>query len=188
MANKKKQLSRARREALMAILQARFDANMNRHEGIAWADVAARLEADAAKLWSLEAMEQSGGEPDVVAHDGKTAAFVFFDCSAESPKGRVSLCYDREALEARKQHKPKTSAMEMATAMGIELLTEEQYHALQRLGQFDTRTSSWLKSPAGIRDLGGAIFGDRRFGRVFIYHNGAQSYYAARGFRGVLRV
>ncbi len=161
---------------------------MNRHKGQEWANVQARLEAHAAKLWSLGEMETTGGEPDVVGHDQKTGEYLFFDCSPESPKGRAGVCYDREALDSRKEHKPKTSAMDMATAMGIELLTEEQYHALQKLGEFDTKTTTWVKAPTEIRKLGGALFGDRRFGRVFIYHNGAQSYYSARGFRGSLRV
>lgn len=161
---------------------------MNRHRGIAWAAVEARLGAHAEKLWSLHLMEATGGEPDVVSYDAKTGECVFFDCSPESPKGRVSLCYDLEALESRKEHKPKDSAVEMAEAMGIELLTEDQYLELHKIGEFDTKTSSWLKTPAEMRELGGALFGDRRFGRVFFYHNGAQSYYSARGFRGWLRV
>ena len=161
---------------------------MNRHKGLEWAKVRARLEANAEKLWSLNEMERTGGEPDVVGQDKKTGEYVFYDCSAESPKGRTSLCYDREALDSRKEHKPKNSAMDMAAAMGVELLTEEQYQELQKLGDFDTKTSSWLKTPGDIRKLGGAIFGDRRFGRVFVYHNGAESYYSGRGFRGWLRV
>ncbi len=184
----KKELSPAQREELLRTLKARFEKNMSRHEGLDWARVQARLEANVEKLWSLNEMERTGGEPDVVGHDKKTGEYVFFDCSAESPKGRASLCYDREALDSRKEHKPKDSAMGMAVAMGVELLTEAQYQELQRLGNFDTKSSSWVKTPADIRELGGAIFGDRRFGRVFVYHNGAESYYAGRGFRGSLRV
>jgi hypothetical protein len=187
-AGTKNELSSKEREELLKGLKNRFEKNMARHEGLAWAKVEAKLEANAEKLWSLHQMEKSGGEPDVVSHDKKTGEYVFFDCSPESPKGRFSLCYDREALDSRKEHKPKSSAMEMASAMGIELLTEAQYHELQQLGTFDTKSSSWLKTPAEIRKLGGAIFGDRRFGRVFVYHNGAQSYYSGRGFRGSLRV
>lgn len=183
-----KALAAERREDLLKILQARFEKNKTRHKGIAWEDVQARLEAHAAKLWSLNEMETTGGEPDVVAYDGKTGEYVFFDCSPESPKGRVSLCYDREGLESRKEHRPKNTAMDVAEEMGIQLLTEEQYLELQKLGEFDLKTSSWLKTPAEMRRLGGALFGDRRFGRVFFYHNGAQSYYSARGFRGWLRV
>src|SRR5574338_529406 len=174
-------------EELLSALKARFEKNMNRHEGLEWAAVRARLEASPGKLWSLNEMERTGGEPDVVAHDKKTGEYVFYDCSAESPKGRRSLCYDREALESRKEFKPEDSAMDMATAMGIEILTEEQYRELQKLGKFDTKTSSWLKTPSEIRKLGGAIFGDRRYDHVFVYHNGAPSYYAVRGFRGLLR-
>ena len=184
----KKELSPEQREELLRALKARFEQNMNRHEGLEWAKVQARLEANSDKLWSLNEMERTGGEPDVVGHDKKTGEYILFDCSAESPKGRTSLCYDREALDSRKEHKPKSSAMDMAAAMGIELLTEEQYQELQKLGSFDTKSSSWLKAPADIRKLGGAIFGDRRFGRVFVYHNGAESYYSGRGFRGSLRV
>ncbi len=176
------------RQDLLKTLQTRFEKNPQRHPGIRWAEVEARLAASAEKLWSLHEMETTGGEPDVVGHDKKTGAYLFFDCAPQSPAGRASLCYDREALESRKEHKPKTSAMDMAAAMGIELLTEAQYHELQTLGEFDTKSSSWVKSPAEMRKLGGAIFGDRRFGRVFIYHNGAQSYYSGRGFRGSLRV
>jgi hypothetical protein len=161
---------------------------MNRHKGLEWAKVQAKLEANAEKLWSLNEMEITGGEPDVVGYDQKRGDYIFFDCSPESPKGRAGVCYDREALDSRKEHKPKNSAMDMATAMGVELLTEEQYHELQKLGEFDTKTTTWVKTPADIRKLGGAIFGDRRYGRVFIYHNGAQSYYSARGFRAWLRV
>ena len=176
------------REALLGTLRARFEKNMERHEGLEWAKVQAKLEADAGKLRSLHEMERTGGEPDVVGHDGKTGEYIFFDCSAESPKGRRSVCYDREALESRKEHKPQDSAVEMAAAMGIELLTEEQYRELQELGSFDEKTSSWLKTPPAIRKLGGALFADRRYDHVFVYHNGAPSYYAARGFRGSLRV
>jgi hypothetical protein len=175
-------------EALLAVLKARFEKNMGRHRGIDWTKVQAKLQASPEKLRSLHEMEQTGGEPDVVGQDKKTGDFVFFDCSPESPKGRFSLCYDREALDSRKEHKPKNSAMDLAAAMGIELLNEEEYQELQKLGNFDTKTSSWLKTPPDIRELGGAIFGDRRFGRVFVYHNGAQSYYSGRGFRGVLKV
>lgn len=182
------ELSPEQREELLKILKARFGKNMNRHEGLEWANVQAKIEANAEKLWSLHEMERTGGEPDVVGFDNKTDEYIFYDCSAESPKGRRSVCYDREALESRKQHKPENSAMDMAAAMGIELLTEEQYRELQKLGNFDTKTSSWLMTPASIRKLGGAIFGDRRYDTVFLYHNGAESYYAARGFRGLLRV
>lgn len=182
------ELSPEQREKLLGILRTRFEKNLSRHRGLDWAEVAARLEADGGKLRSLHEMEITGGEPDVVGRDKKTGEFLFFDCSPESPKGRASVCYDREALDSRKEHKPKTSAMDMAAAMGIELLTEEQYRDLQKLGEFDLKTSSWVKAPDDIRKLGGALFGDRRFGRVFVYHNGAQSYYAARGFRGSLRV
>jgi Protein of unknown function (DUF4256) len=184
----KKELPPKQREELLSALKARFEKNMNRHKGLEWAKVKAKLEANADKLWSLNEMEGTGGEPDVVGQDKKTGEFIFFDCSAQSPKGRTSLCYDGEALASRKEHKPKNSAMDMAAAMGIELLTEEQYQELQKLGEFDTKSSVWLKTPAEIRKLGGAIFGDRRFGRVFVYHNGAESYYAGRGFRGWLRV
>lgn len=183
-----KELSSPQREELLSTLQARFEKNMIRHEGVEWAGVKAKLEGHAEKLWSLSEMERTGGEPDVVGHDKKTGEYIFFDCAAESPKDRRSFCYDREALDCRKEAKPKNSAMDMAAAMGIEILTEEEYRALQRVGSFDTKTSSWVKTPADIRKLGGAIFGDRRFGRVFVYHNGAESYYAARGFRGWLRV
>jgi hypothetical protein len=169
-------------------LKARFEKNMNRHESIKWAKVQAKLDTGTQRLWSLNEMERTGGEPDVVGYDKKTGEYIFYDCSAESPKGRRSVCYDRDGLESRKEHKPKNSAIDMATAMGIELLTEEQYRELQTLGQFDTKTSSWLKTPSDIRKLGGAIFGDFRYGNVFVYHNGAQSYYAARGFRGSLKV
>lgn len=184
----KKELSPQQREELLKALKARFEKNMARHEGLPWARVQAKLEANAEKLSSLHEMEKTGGEPDVVGHDAKTGEFVFYDCSAESPEGRRSLCYDREALDSRKEHKPKSSAMDMAVAMGIELLTEEQYRELQKLGAFDTKTSSWVKAPADIRKLGGGLYGDRRYDRVFVYHNGAQSYYSGRGFRGSLRV
>ena len=186
--NTKKTLPAGQREELLATVQARFEKNRQRHAEINWAKVKARLEAQPEKLWSLGEMEGTGGEPDVVGHDPKTGEFIFFDCSLESPKGRQSLCYDREALDARKKFKPKNSAMDLAAAMGVELLTEEQYFELQKLGDFDTKSSSWLKTPPEIRKLGGAIFGDRRFGRVFIYHNGAESYYSGRGFRGWLKV
>ena len=184
----KKELSPKQREELFSALKGRFERNLNRHKGLEWAKVQARLEANPEKLWSLQEMERTGGEPDVVGHDNKTGEYVFYDCSAESPKGRTSFCYDREALDSRKEHKPKNSVMDMAAAMGIELLTEEQYFELQKLGEFDTKTSSWIATLAAIRKLGGALYGDRRYGRVFIGHNGAQSYYAARGFRGWLRV
>jgi hypothetical protein len=184
----KKTLSAARRDELLELLQTRFEKNAKRHPGLAWADVKARLEAHPGKLWSLGEMDQTGGEPDVVGRDKKTGEYLFVDCSPQSPAGRWSVCYDREGLESRKEHKPKTSAMDMAADMGVELLTEEQYHELQKLGEFDTKSSSWLQTPAELRKLGGALFGDRRYGRVFIYHNGAQSYYSGRGFRGVLRV
>jgi len=187
-AGTKKELSPKEREELLKALKARFEKNMNRHKGLEWAKVQARLEANTEKLWSLNEMEKTGGEPDVVGHDQKTGEYIFFDCSPESPNGRTNVCYDREALESRKEHKPKNSAMDMAAAMGIELLTEEQYQELQKLGNFDTKSSSWVKAPAEMRKLGGALFGDRRFGRVFFYHNGAQSYYSARAFRGSLRV
>ena len=181
-------LSNEQREELLKALKARFEKNMNRHKGLEWAQVLTRLEAHAEKLWSLNEMERTGGEPDVVGHDEKTGEYIFYDCSAESPTGRRSLCYDREALDSRKEAKPKNSAMDLAAAMGIELLTEEQYHELQKLGEFDTKSSSWVKAPSDIRKLGGGLFGDRRFGRVFIYHNGAESYYSGRAFRGSLRV
>ncbi len=184
----KKELSPKQREELLTALKARFEKNMNRHKDLEWAQVQAKLEANAEKLWSLNEMERTGGEPDVVGHDKKTGEYIFYDCSAESPKDRRSLCYDREALDSRKEHKPKNSAMDMAAAMGIELLTEEQYRELQKLGEFDAKTSSWVKTPSAIRKLGGALFCDRRYDTVFLYHNGAESYYAARGFRGSLRV
>jgi hypothetical protein len=182
------ELSPEHHEELLRALNARFEKNMSRHKGLVWANVQAKLAANPEKLWSLNEMERTGGEPDVVGHDKTTGEYIFFDCSAESPKGRRSLCYDREALESRKEHKPENNAMDMAAAMGIELLTEEHYRELQKLGKFDTKTSSWLKTPADIRKLGGAIFADFRYGHVFVYHNGAESYYAARGFRGSLRV
>jgi hypothetical protein len=184
----KKDLSPKQREELLRTLKVRFEKNMNRHQGLEWAQVQAKLEADAEGLWSLNEMERTGGEPDVVGRDKKTDEYIFCDCSSESPKGRRSVCYDREALEARKEHKPKDGAMDMAAAMGVELLTEEEYRALQKLGKFDTKTSNWVKTPSDIRKLGGALFCDRRFDIVFVYHNGAESYYAARGFRGSLRV
>lgn len=176
------------REVLLEALQARFENNMHRHKAIAWADVQARLEAHPGALKSLHEMEATGGEPDVIGQDKKTGGLTFCDCSAETPDGRRSLCYDREALDARKEHKPQSSAVEVAAAMGIELLTKEQYRELQTLGEFDLKTSSWIATPPDLRALGGALFGDRRYGRVFVYHNGAQSYYTARGFRGALRV
>jgi uncharacterized protein DUF4256 len=184
----KKQPSPAQPEELIETLKARFEKNNNRHQGLEWAKVQSRLEAKPEKLRSLSEMEKTGGEPDVVGHDTRTGEYIFFDCSPESPKGRTSLCYDRQALDSRKEHKPKGSAQDMASAMGIELLTEDQYQQLQQLGQFDTKSSSWVKTPAEMRKLGGALFGDRRFGRVFFYHNGAESYYSGRGFRGWLRV
>ena len=184
----KKELSPKQREELLRVLKARFEKHMNRHPGLEWDKVQAKLEANTERLRSLQEMERTGGEPDVVGHDKKTGEYIFYDCSAESPTGRRSVCYDREALEARKEHKPENSAMGMAAAMGIELLTEEQYRELQRLGNFDAKTSSWVKTPSDIRRLGGAIFGDYRYGKVFVYHNGAESYYAARGFRSSLRV
>ena len=187
-AETKKPLSPAQREELLGILKSRLEKNMNRHQGLIWAKVKAKLEANPGKLWSLSEMERTGGEPDVTGQDPKTGQYLFVDCAAQSPLGRQSLCYDREALDGRKKFPPKGCATELAAAMGVELLTEEQYHELQKLGEFDTKSSSWLKTPAGIRKLDGAIFGDRRFGRVFIYHNGAESYYSGRGFRSSLRV
>jgi hypothetical protein len=183
----KKELSPEQLEKLLTALKARFEKNMNLHQGLEWAEVQAKLEANTEKLRSLNEMERTDGEPDVVGHDKKTGEYVFYDCSAESPKGRRSVCYDREALESRKEFKPKDTAMDMAAAMGIEILTEEQYRELQKLGNFDTKTSSWLKTPSEIRKLGGAIFADRRYDHVFVYHNGADSYYGVRGFRGSLR-
>src|SRR5438128_6185731 len=184
----KKGLSPEQREELLKALKARFEKNMNRHKSLEWAKVKAKLEASTEKLWSLNEMEKTGGEPDVVGHDKKTGEYIFFDCSAESPKGRTGVCYDREGLDSRKEHKPKNNAMDMAASIGIELLTEEQYQELQKLGNFDTKTSSWVKTPAAIRKLGGALYCDRRYGRVFVGHNGAQSYYSGRAFRGSLRV
>ena len=188
--NSKKKLSPEQREELLKALKARFEKNMNRHQGLQWDKIQAKLDVPAGveKLWSLNEMEKTGGEPDVAGHDKKTGEYIFYDCSAESPKGRRSLCYDREALESRKEHKPENNAIDIADAMGIELLTEEQYRELQKLGNFDLKTSSWVKTPADIRKLGGAIFCDRRYDKVFTYHNGADSYYAARGFRGLLKV
>jgi len=183
-----KDMNAKQREELLGALKARFEINMNRHKGLEWAKAQAKLEAHPEKLWSLNEMERTGGEPDVVGYDKKTGEYIFNDCSAESPKGRRSVCYDREALESRKKNKPENNAMDMATTMGIELLAEEQYRELQKLGDFDTKTSSWVKTPAEIRKLGGALFCDRRYDHVFVYHNGAESYYAARGFRGSLRV
>lgn len=185
---KKSKLSKEQSAALLSILKERFEKNMNRHKGIEWTKVQAKLEANPEKLWSLNEMEITGGEPDVVGFDKKSGEYVFYDCSPESPKGRRSICYDGEALESRKEFKPKNSAVNMAEEMGIELLTEDQYRDLQKFGKFDTKTSSWVKTPADIRELGGALFCDFRFGKVFLYHNGAESYYAARGFRGSLRV
>ncbi len=182
------ELSAEQREELLSTLKARFEKNMERHEGLEWAKVQAKLEAHIEKLWSLDEMERTGGEPDVVGHDKNTGEYIFYDCSAESPTGRRSICYDRQALDARKANKPADSAVGMADSMGIELLTEEQYRALQKLGNFDMKTSSWVKTPADIRKLGGAIFADRRYDRVFVYHNGADSYYAGRAFRGWLGV
>ena len=184
----KKELSPEQREELLSALKARFEKNMDRHKNLEWAKVQAKLESNPEKLWSLNEMERTGGEPDVVGHDKKTGETIFYDCSVESPKGRRSLCYDREALESRKEHKPKNNIIDMAAGMGIELLTEEQYRELQKLGNFDTKTSSWVITPADIRKLGGALFVDRRYNTVFVYHNGAESYYASRGFRGSLRV
>jgi hypothetical protein len=188
VADMKNQLSKKQREELLTTLKARFEENISLHKDLAWASVQSKLEANPKKIWSLHEMERTGGEPDVVAHHKKTGEFLFFDCSAETPKGRTSVCYDREGLESRKEHKPKTSAMDMAADMGIELLTEEQYFELQKLGAFDQKTSSWVKTPAEIRKLGGALFAERRYARIFVGHNGAQSYYGVRGFRGLLRV
>src|SRR5258705_2746470 len=181
-------LSRTQREQILRTLRARFEKNMNRHKGFEWAKVQARLDANAEKLWSLNEMERTGGETGVVGHNKKAGEYIFYDCSAESPEGRGSFCYDREALDARKEHKPENNALDVAAAMGIELLTEEQYRELQKLGNLDTKTSSWVKTPSAIRKLGGALFCDRRYDTVFVYHNGAESYYAARAFRGSLRV
>jgi hypothetical protein len=183
-----KELPAKQQAELLTALKTRFEKNLNRHKGLEWAKVQARLEANSEKLWSLNEMESTGGEPDVVGQDKKTGEYIFNDCSAQSPKGRTSFCYDREALDSRKEHKPKNSVMDMAAAMGVEVLTEEQYQELQKLGEFDTKSSTWLKTPVEIRNLGGAIFGDRRFGRVFTYHNGADSYYSGRAFRSALRV
>lgn len=183
-----KRLNTGESEQLLATLQARFESNMPRHRDLSWKEVAKAVRSQPGKLWSLREMERTGGEPDVVGRDKETGEYLFYDCSAESPKGRRSICYDREALDARKEHKPKNNAVDMASAMGIELLTEEQYRELQRFGEFDLKTSSWVKTPVEIRELGGAIFCDRRYGQVFTYHNGAQSYYAGRAFRGSLRI
>jgi hypothetical protein len=188
MNNNKKELLSEQREDLLRTMKTRFEKNMNRHKGLEWAKIQSKLEAKTEKLWSLNEMERTGGEPDVVDYDKKTGEFIFYDCSAESPKGRRSLCYDREALDARKENKPENSAMDLAAEMGVEILTEEQYRELQKLGNFDAKTSSWVKTPSDIRKRGGAIFADFRYGNIFIYHNGADSYYAARGFRGSLRV
>ena len=187
-AEPKKELSSEQREELLGALKARFEKNMNRHQGLEWAKVKAKLEASPGKLWSLNEMEKTGGEPDVVSHDRKTGEYLFFDCSPESPKGRVSVCYDRAGLDSRKEHKPANTAMDMAAAMGVELLMEEEYQELQKLGNFDMKTSSWVKTPANIRKLGGALYCERRYGRIFVGHNGAQSYYGIRGFRGSLQV
>jgi hypothetical protein len=184
----KRQLSPEQRAELLTALKARFEKNMKRHKGLEWAKIQTKLEANAEKLWSLNEMERTGGEPDVLGLDEKAGEYIFYDCSAESPKGRRGLCYDREALESRKEHKPENNAIDMAAAMGIELLTEEQYRELQKLGNFDAKTSSWVKTPSDVRNLGGALFCDFRFGKVFVYHNGAESYYAARGFRGSITV
>jgi hypothetical protein len=183
-----KDMKANQREELLRTLKTRFEKNTNRHKGLEWAKVQAKLEANTEKLWSLNEMESTGGEPDVVGHDNKAGEYIFYDCSAESPAGRRSVCYDRKALESRKENKPRNSAIDMAAAMGIELLTEEQYRELQNLGNFDTKTSSWIITPADIRKLGGALFADHRYGNVFVYHNGAESYYAARGFRGSVRI
>jgi hypothetical protein len=187
-AKTKRELPPGQREELLRALKTRFEKNMNRHEGLEWTKVRARVEANTEKLWSLNAMERTSGEPDVVGHDKKTGKYIFFDCALQTPSDRVSLCYDDEALAARKEHKPKGSALGLAAAMGVELLTEEQYFELQKLGEFDTKRSSWIKTPAEIRKLGGALYCDRRYGRVFVGHNGAESYYSGRGFRGSLRV
>ena len=184
----KKDLLPEQQEELLSVLKARFEKNMNRHKGLEWAKVQAKLKSNTGKLWSLNEMERTGGEPDVVGYDKKTDEYIFYDCSAESPKGRRSVCYDREALESRKEHKPENSAINMASTMGVSILTEEQYRELQQLGNFDTKTSSWILTPSSIRKLGGGIFADYRYGTVFVYHNGAESYYAARGFRASLRV
>ena len=188
MKNNKKKLSSETRAELLGVLKARFEKNMHRHKGLEWSKVQEKLLAKDSKLWSLDEMESTGGEPDVVGYDKKSGEYIFYDCSAETPKGRRSICYDRQALESRKEHKPENNAVDMATAMGIELLTESEYRELQKLGKFDTKTSSWVQTPAEIRKLGGALFCDRRYDHVFVYHNGAESYYAARGFRGSLRI
>jgi hypothetical protein len=188
ISSNKKKLSPEQCEELLSLLKARFEKNMSRHKGLEWAKVQAKLKANPEKLWSLAEMERTGGEPDVVGFDKETGEYIFYDCSAESPKGRRSVCYDREAQESRKEHKPENNAVDMAAVMGIELLTEKQYRELQKLGNFDTKTSSWIKTPSDIRKLGGALFADRRYNNVFVYHNGASSYYAARAFRGSLRV
>jgi len=188
MSKTKQQAKGTSREELFRALKARFEKNMNRHKGLGWAEVQAKLDGNTERLWSLSEMERTGGEPDVVGRDPKTGEYIFCDCSAESPKGRRSVCYDRQALESRKENKPGNNAIDMAAAMGIELLTEEQYRELQKLGNFDTKTSSWIITPADIRKLGGALFADYRYGNVFVYHNGAESYYAARGFRGLVRI
>lgn len=184
----KKDLLPEQQEELLSVLKARFEKNMSRHKGLEWAKVQAKLKSNTEKLWSLNEMERTGGEPDVIGYDKKTDEYIFYDCSAESPKGRRSVCYDPEALESRKEHKPENSAINMASTMGVSILTEEQYRELQQLGNFDTKTSSWILTPSAIRKLGGGIFADYRYGTVFVYHNGAESYYAARGFRGSLRV
>ncbi|MCM3240547.1 DUF4256 domain-containing protein [Heyndrickxia oleronia] len=188
MQTEQRELSSEQREKILTTLRARFEKNMNRHEGLEWTNIQTKLETNAEKLWSLNEMEITGGEPDVIKYDKKADVYIFYDCSEQSPKGRRSVCYDRKALESRKEHKPKNNAMDMAADMGIEILTEEQYRELQKLGAFDTKTSSWVKTPANIRDLGGAVFCDRRYDTVFLYHNGAESYYASRGFRGSLMV
>ena len=188
MGSNKKKLTAEQQQDFLKILKARFDKNMPRHKGLEWNKIEAKLENEPEKFWSLSIMEETGGEPDVVGHNKKTGEYIFYDCSAESPNGRRSICYDGEALDSRKENKPKDNAIDMASAMGIEILTEEQYRELQKLGKFDTKTSSWVKTPSDIRKLGGAIFCDYRYGNVFVYHNGAESYYAARAFRGLLRV
>ena len=181
-------LSGTQKEELLTVLKDRFEKNMHRHEGLKWPDIKSKLDGNEQKLWSLGEMERTGGEPDVIGYDSKNGEYIFYDCSPETPKGRRNICYDREALDSRKEFKPKEAALDMAAEMGIEILTEEQYRELQELGEFDTKTSTWLETPAGIRRLGGAIFADRRYDHVFIYHNGASSYYAVRGFRGSLKV
>ena len=188
MNRNERKLSSEEREELLNVLKARFEKHMNRHKGVEWAKVKARLEANPEKLWSLSEMERTGGEPDVVGQDKETGEYLFFDCSPESPKGRTSVCYDREGLESRKEHKPRNTAMDMAAEMGVEMLTEEQYRELQKLGEFDRKSSTWVKTPPAIRELGGALFCDRRYDHVFVYHNGAQSYYSGRGFRSALKV